>query len=257
MSEYQYYDFYAIDKPLTQEQIAVISTFSSRTHPTPRRATFEYNYGDFSYNQEEVVSTYFDMMLYVANWGSRQLLMKFPIDLVPFKTLQKYQINASDFAAQEIRVFKKEKHVFINLEMNLDEGDWIEGEGLLDGLLPLREQILLGDHRVLYLAWKYLDAQKLSSKGAGGVHISKTPPIPPNMGKIDASLQEFISFWEIDVDLVDSAIKESPVEEPIPEEVLISLIKELPNEEKDRILSILLKDRQRAQIELKNHLKAL
>ncbi|MEM6765423.1 MAG: hypothetical protein AAF655_10870 [Bacteroidota bacterium] len=71
MSEYQYYDFYAIDKPLTQEQIAVISTFSSRTHPTPRRATFEYNYGDFSYNQEEVVSTYFDMML--AIWTTRYI----------------------------------------------------------------------------------------------------------------------------------------------------------------------------------------
>ncbi|MEM8897843.1 MAG: hypothetical protein AAGC85_07050 [Bacteroidota bacterium] len=269
MSEYQYYDFYAIDKPLTQKQIETISTFSSRTHPTPRRASFVYHYGDFGRNQEEVVGSYFDMMLYVANWGTRQLLMKFPANMVPFKTLQRYDIDASDFSSQEIRVFKKDNWVFINLEINIEEGEWIEGEGLLDTLLPLREQILFGDYRVLYLAWKYLEAKKRTSENYEDEDYEEedyedeellsiiSPPIPSNLGKTNSALQYFISFWEIDADLVDSTVAESPTEDPIPEGELILLIKDLSDEQKDQLLTSLLRDRLRAQLDLKNRLKEL
>ena len=40
--------------------------------------------------------------------------------------------------------------------MDLSEeegGGWIEGEGSLSGLIPLRNDILQGDYRSVYLAW--------------------------------------------------------------------------------------------------------
>lgn len=47
MSEYQYYEFRAIDRPLTEAQKSKISALSSRAHVTSRMASFVYNYGDF------------------------------------------------------------------------------------------------------------------------------------------------------------------------------------------------------------------
>ncbi|MBD2621306.1 MAG: hypothetical protein PX481_04915 [Microcystis sp. M53603_WE2] len=42
MSEYQYYEFQAIDRPLTQEERAAISQLSSRVKPTATSASFTY-----------------------------------------------------------------------------------------------------------------------------------------------------------------------------------------------------------------------
>lgn len=47
MSEYQYYEFRAIDRPLTETQKSKISALSSRAHVTSHVAFFVYNYGDF------------------------------------------------------------------------------------------------------------------------------------------------------------------------------------------------------------------
>jgi hypothetical protein len=54
------------------------------------------------------------------------------------------------------RITLTESGEFQVLEINLCEeegGDWIEAEGVLRRLIPLREQIIQGDYRVLYLAW--------------------------------------------------------------------------------------------------------
>ena len=42
MSEYQYYEFHAIDRPLTQEERAAISQLSGCVKPTATSASFTY-----------------------------------------------------------------------------------------------------------------------------------------------------------------------------------------------------------------------
>ena len=74
MSEYQYYEFLALDKPLTATEKLFIESLSSRVKITSNQAIFVYNYGDFRGNPQEVLDKCFDMMLYMANWGSRQLM---------------------------------------------------------------------------------------------------------------------------------------------------------------------------------------
>ncbi len=53
MSEYQYYEFLALDKPLTDEQRAELRKLSSRAKITATRFVNEYNYGDFCGNPEK------------------------------------------------------------------------------------------------------------------------------------------------------------------------------------------------------------
>ena len=47
MSEYQYYEFRCIDRPLKEEEQKKIESWSSRTRPTSTGAIFVYNYRDF------------------------------------------------------------------------------------------------------------------------------------------------------------------------------------------------------------------
>ena len=82
MSEYQYYEFQSIDRPLMPEEQAAVAGLSSRTEPHPWRAIFTYSWGDFPANAKEIPAQYYDALLYLANWGSRELMFRFPRDLV-------------------------------------------------------------------------------------------------------------------------------------------------------------------------------
>lgn len=77
MSEYQYYEFQTIDRPLTAKEQAEIKKLSSRVQLTPTQAIFLYNYGDFRSNPEKVLTQYFDVMFYIANWGTWRLMFRF------------------------------------------------------------------------------------------------------------------------------------------------------------------------------------
>jgi hypothetical protein len=47
MSEYQYYEFIALDRPLTAQQIDEVREFSSRAEISSTSFVNEYNFGDF------------------------------------------------------------------------------------------------------------------------------------------------------------------------------------------------------------------
>ena len=50
MSEYQFYHFLAIDRPLTAKQMAVLRTFSTRARITPSTFVNDYSWGNFRGN---------------------------------------------------------------------------------------------------------------------------------------------------------------------------------------------------------------
>jgi hypothetical protein len=69
MSEYQYYEFLAIDRPLTRKQINEVRQWSTRAEITSTSFVNEYHFGDFHGDPELLVNKYFDVMVYFANWG--------------------------------------------------------------------------------------------------------------------------------------------------------------------------------------------
>ena len=78
MSEYQYYEFLAVDKPLTPQQQAELRARSSRAIITATSFTNEYHWGDLKGDPLEWVRRYFDAHVYSANWGSCRLLLRLP-----------------------------------------------------------------------------------------------------------------------------------------------------------------------------------
>lgn len=83
MSEFQQYQFQTIDQPLTEEQRKEVNSWSSRAVVTSTSATFVYHYGDFRQDEVRVLEHFFDAMLYVANWGTKRLMFRFPLKLLP------------------------------------------------------------------------------------------------------------------------------------------------------------------------------
>ena len=63
MSEYQYYEFVAIDRPLSASQIADLRRLSTRATITRTRFVNHYEWGDFKGNPSKLVERYFDAFL--------------------------------------------------------------------------------------------------------------------------------------------------------------------------------------------------
>lgn len=83
MSEHQYYEFQTLDRPLTAKAQEEMLWLSSRVQLTSTSAAFVYNYGSFRGNPRDVLLQYFDAMLYTSNWGSHQLMFRFPANIIP------------------------------------------------------------------------------------------------------------------------------------------------------------------------------
>jgi hypothetical protein len=82
MSEYQYYEFQAIDRPLTSKQMEELRSFSSRARITATTFVNEYSYGSFKGDADAWMQDYFDAHLYLANWGTRVLMVALPARLL-------------------------------------------------------------------------------------------------------------------------------------------------------------------------------
>ncbi len=67
MSEYQYYEFQANDKPLNEKDMESLSDLSSRAQITPTSFMNEYHWGDFRVFFLKIRKKHFDTFLYVTN----------------------------------------------------------------------------------------------------------------------------------------------------------------------------------------------
>ena len=255
MSEYQYYEFRAIDRPLTPEAQRAVAALSSRVAPHPRRAIFTYSFGgDLPRSAEDVLVDYYDALLYLTNWGSRQLMFRFPATLVDAEKLRQYNIVTRTYPYDAIDVSTRSAYVILDIQLDEEEGwDWIEGEGWLDSLVGLREAVLQQDYRMLYLAW--LKGLTL----AGDVdEEAQEPPVPPRLRTMSPALERFIELFDVDDDLIQVAAERSGVlDDGISDDDLLRAIAQLPAEERDAFLLRLAKGEPHLSLALNRRLGLL
>src|SRR5215831_11617066 len=147
MSEYQYYEFQAIDRRLTAHEMGELRSCSSRARITATSFVNEYSWGDFRGDPDEWMEKYFDAFLYLANWGTHIVKLRLPARLVELGTARQYCGESASVRAKNgsnILTFVSE-----------DEGGdgWVEGEGQLSSLISVRSELARGDLRALYLGW--------------------------------------------------------------------------------------------------------
>jgi hypothetical protein len=186
MSEYHYYEWQTIDRPLSSSEREAVSRLSSHMETvTSTQAIVSYSWGDFKHDPRQVLLQYFDAHLYLANWGTRRLLFRFPKSVIDSQAILPY--CREDFLTLEL-----EGSYYI-LEFSLDDeepGDeWLEATGDLGKLIPIREQILQGDYRTLYLSW----LKAVSMEDPEEDNPETEPPIPAGLGKLNSSHIEVLA----------------------------------------------------------------
>ncbi len=266
MAEYQYYEFRTINRVLSREQQREVNTWSSRGNVTPTSASFVYHYSDFRQNLETCLIGYFDMMLYVSNFGNKRLMFCFPEALVDFDALSHYAWNNQNDHEREITIYKKSQYIIVDIDENSDGGsdDWVEGEGVLPTLTPLWTEIVNGNYACLYLLWMSFAATQQEimeeddeQEDEDEEEDETPPPIPAGLHKPSASLREFMDFWAIPDDLRVAAAKSSPTETEIKPADLEKMVDQLSPAEKTNFLVRLLRDEPQVRLALVKHLESL
>jgi hypothetical protein len=230
MSEYQYYEFQAIDRPLTAGEVDELRSYSSRARITATSFVNEYSWGNFKGNENAWMEKYFDAFLYLANWGTHIVKLRLPARLLDLDI-------ADQYCRESASVHEKDGNIILTFGSEDEDGDeLVEGEGELSSLISVRSELARGDLRALYVGWLLcvqngeLDDDEIE------------PPVPAGLGQLSASLSGFADFLRIDSDLVDAAAAASPplIEiEPRPEEIREWLAK-LPVADKDDLLAQLM-----------------
>jgi len=90
MSEYQYCEFLAVDRPLTKKEMGELRSYSTRARITTTGFVNEYQWGSFKGNEDAWMGRYFDAFLYVANWGTNKLMLRLPSAALPVKVAKAY-----------------------------------------------------------------------------------------------------------------------------------------------------------------------
>jgi hypothetical protein len=230
VSEYQYYEFQAIDRPLTSHEMRRLRACSTRATITATRFVNHYEWGSFKGDVEGWMGKYFDAFVYIANWGTHELALRFPRSTLDLKTARRYAGRAAAFARSS-RDF-----VVLTLLSEVGAGsdeDWNDdGTGWLSSLTPIRSDIATGDRRALYLMWLFR-AQE------GEFDDDETePPIPAGLRTLSAPLEALIEFLRINKDLVTVAAERShaPERDSKVRHDLSRWIASLPEAEKTALL---------------------
>jgi hypothetical protein len=242
MSEYQYYEFHAIDRPLGEAEQKALRAMSSRARITAASFTNHYEWGDLKGDPKKLVARYFDLHLYLANWGTRRLMIRLPKRLLD---VSRFTSILHDVEWAEVSDSAGNLIVDVSRE---EIDDWDEdGSGWLAALAPLRSDLLSGDLRLLYLVW-------LGSVEDGTVDDSAMEPLP-GIGPLTAALEAFAEFFAIDADLVTAAAErtDGAGAAGTSRDAIVAL----PEREKTELLLRLVDGDPHVAAELKNRIRTL
>jgi len=250
MSEYQYYEFLAIDRPLTAAEQAEVRELSTRARITATSFTNEYHWGDFKGDPHLLMQRYYDAHLYLANWGTHQIMLRLPLTLLGPKVAEQYSVDG------HVGVMATAESVIVDLISEDDSGEWVEGaEDSLSAIVGVRSELAAGDLRGLYLAWLSAYGGWERDEDAFGDEDEEAvePPVPAGLGSLTAPQRALADFLRVDADLLAVAAQASPELPEVTDDrgVLAAHIAGLPDGEKYRLLMLVARDQAaRARMEL-------
>jgi hypothetical protein len=228
VSEYQYYEFVALDQVLTAKQQGELRAASTRGRITSSSFVNDYQWGDLKADPAKWMERYFDAHLYLANWGTRRIMLRLPTTMLATETAARFCVgdSAGSWATRT--------HVVIDLHSEDEDGDeeWRDEEGRLAAIVPARMGLAGGGRRLLYLAWLLC----VQNREVG--EDEPEPAVPAGLATLSGSLQALADFLRLDPDLLDVAAAASrPLTEKEPSAaVLRRWVKGLPEADKNEVL---------------------
>lgn len=227
MSEYQYFEFLAIDRLLDERDQAALRRISSRAQITSISFAVHYDFGDLKANPLDMVRRWFDVHVYSGFFMDRRLMIRLPRRLFDPAEAIPFQRDGG------FSVVESGENVVLLFDAQEMDGTQADDEaGWMTGLSRLREGLLVGDRRCLYLDW-------LRGVQDGVVDDGAWEPFPPpGLGQLDGALAAFSDFFDIDPDLVTASAAGSPrlATDPLTPAALETFVRDLPVEDKTELL---------------------
>ncbi|RRO12834.1 hypothetical protein EIL87_24440 [Saccharopolyspora rhizosphaerae] len=235
MSQYQYYEFLAVERPLSEDEQGEVQQLSDQAVVSDHSFVAVHEQDEFRGDPDVLVESYYDAHLHVTSSSTRRLMVRFPNTALDDELAEEYEV------AERVEVWSSEEHVVLDF-LSEEEGPEDPPSGhqdLLEQLIGIREEVLGGDLRPLYLAW-------LAGYGAWerdefafdtSAEDEAEPVVPPGLGQLSPAQTRLADFLRLDEDLLAVAAEHStPLQESIDPTALGAWVSELPSADKDLLL---------------------
>ncbi|GAA1511129.1 hypothetical protein GCM10009677_50080 [Sphaerisporangium rubeum] len=232
MGEYHYYEFLALDHPLTPGRLAEVRALSATAEAGPTGFTDHYESGDFAGDPRAMMERHYDAHIYLSDYGTRQLMLRVPQKLLPLDTAHPYLLD------EQVEAWVSGDHLLLDLRSEDEDADWDEAdEHLLHPLSALRDELASGDLRPLYIAWLAAVGTWERDEDAfdDDFESELEPPVPAGLATPTPAQQTLAAFLRLDPDLLITAATLSPTL-PTPLAVDPDRIATLPGPDKTSLL---------------------
>lgn len=213
MSEYQYYEFVAVDGAISDEGLKYARSCSSRAKVSRTRWLNTYTFGDFRGSVDTLLK-YYDAHFYLADWGTVRLGLALPKDLIPRPTLQPY-LDGPGRNEPTLSCKVSGDRCIVWWEREDEEPSsslWIDEEeegAIIDPFIGIREELVRGDLRGVFLGWLAdFDPEDWQDPKDGTALV---PPIPAGLRELSPALQALLQYFPVDPDALAIAAELSPV----------------------------------------------
>ena len=205
MSEYQYIEFRAVDRPLTETELKFAEKQSTRAEISRWSFRNEYHYGDFGGDAKGLLRSGYDVHLHYANFGVRTAAFRLPAGLPFQKRLWSQYIGVGELTWEQDR---KGNGGILSLSPFHEPGEideiWSPGE-YMDAFVEVRRRLGAGDLRALYALWlcAAMDDQSVEPDVV-------EPPVPGGLADCAEALGPFMEFFGLDPLILFAAAEGSP-----------------------------------------------
>ncbi len=200
MSEYQYIEFQAVDRPLNDKQFEFAQRQSSRAEVSRRALTVEYHYSDFRGDVDGLLRNGFDVFLQYANYGVREIRLRLPSGL-PFE--KNVWSEFVDGERLKWSTDAKGKGGILALCPFHEAGEMAEAwefDQYVDAAVQVRERLMAGDLRALYLLWLCAADDDYNDPDE-----TIEPPVPHGMAELTGHSENLLTFFGLDTLLLKAA----------------------------------------------------
>lgn len=212
MSEYQCVAFQAVDRPLSDEQLAFAQKQSTRAEVSRWSLSVEYHYSSFRGDVDGLLRRGYDVYLEYTNYGIREIKLRLPAGM-PF---------ADDVWAKYVDGEKlhwkrdpKGSGGILTLCPFHESGEldpvW-DTQSCVDSAIRVRDRLMSGDLRALYLLWLCAAEDDVTDPTA-----MVEPPVPHGIAESATYANELLEFFGLDPLLLIAAgkgVEGAPTEEP-------------------------------------------
>jgi len=203
VSEYQYLVFQAVDGPLSDEQLAFAQRQSTRAEVSRWSLSVEYHYSSFRGDVDGLLRRGYDVNLQYTNYGSREIKLRLPRGMPFAKSVWSKYVGGERL---NWKSDAKGSGGILTLHPFHEAGDlaevW-ETQKYLDAAIHVRERLISGDLRALYLLWlcaaddDYNDPEEMIE-----------PPVPHGIAESATYGGEILTFFGLDPLLLVAAGKD-------------------------------------------------